>query len=300
MARLAYAGPMLIDSYALRYPVSMRTIVTLLASLALAHAGELHQAARTCDADRMRQLLSLHPPLNETDENGMTALHIAIDARQKACVWLLLEAGANRKASDRQGRTALDAADQIADPRDRSRIAYMLKNFGPEMVRERMEPMPWSLEYSVTHRQTDVTKMLLAMGADPNASGRGGTTPLADAALKGDLEGVRALLAYGARTDAVSQAGTQPIHDAALGDNAEVIRELAMRGADVNARTRVEAQTPLYIAASMGKMKAVEALVALGADLTIKDSKGRTPLDAAERADLADVVALLRRAAAAK
>jgi ankyrin repeat protein len=208
----------------------MRTLVTLLASLALAHAGKLHQAARVCDGDRMRQLLSQHPPLNETDENGMTALHIAIDSRQKACVWLLLEAGADRKKSDRQGRTALDAAYQIVAPQDRSRIVHMLKNFGPEMVRERMGPMPWSLEYSVTHRQIDVTKMLLAMGADPNATGRAGITPLADAALRDDLDGVRALLAYGARTNAMSQLGTQPIHDAALGDNAEVIRELAMRG----------------------------------------------------------------------
>jgi ankyrin repeat protein len=43
-----------------------------------------------------------------------------------------------------------------------------------------------------------------------------------------------------------------------------------------------------------------EALVALGADLTVKDSNGRTPLDAAERAGLPDVVAFLKRAATAK
>ena len=72
----------------LRYPASMRTIITLLASLALTHAGELHQAARVCDADRMRQLLSRHQSLNETDESGMTPLHIAIDSRQpeRMCV----------------------------------------------------------------------------------------------------------------------------------------------------------------------------------------------------------------------
>jgi uncharacterized protein len=278
----------------------MRTIVTMLAWLALAHAGELHQAARVCDADRMRQLLSRHPSLNETDDNGMTPLHIGIDARQKACVWLLLEAGADRKARDRQGRTALDAADKIADQRDRTLILYMLKNFGQEMPRGPMGPKPWSLEYSVMHRQTNVTRMLLELGADPNATGTGGTTPLADAALKGDLDGVRVLLARGARPKVISQAGTQPIHDAALGDNAEVIRELVTQGADVNARTRDEDQTPLHFAAAMGKMKAVEALVALGAELTMKDSRGRTPLDAAERVGLTDVVAFLRRAAGAK
>jgi ankyrin repeat protein len=160
--------------------------------------------------------------------------------------------------------------------------------------------MPWSLEYTAMRGQTNVTKMLLAMRADPNVPGRDGTTPLFDAALKGDLDGVRLLLAHGAHVNAMSNAGTQPIHDAALGDNAEVIRELALHGADINARTRADAQTPLYIAAAMGKMKAVEALVALGADPTAKDSQGRTPLDAADRAGLTDVVAVLRRAAAAK
>jgi uncharacterized protein len=276
----------------------MRTIIALLGSLTLAHAGQLHQAARTCDADRMRQLLSRHPSLDETDENGMTPLHIAIDSRKRACVWLLLEAGADRNIRDQQGRTPFDAAAQSGD---RFAMDYMLRHFGKETSQgSRREPKPWTLEYSALHRQTEVTKMLLKMGADPNATGTTGTTPLADAALKGDLDGVRMLLAHGARPNAVSRAGTQPIHDAALGDNAEVIRELAIQGADLNARTRDEVQTPLHIAAAMGKMKAVEALVALGADVAIKDSQGRTALDAAERAGLTDVVAFLRRSLAAK
>lgn len=279
----------------------MRTVVTLLASLALARGGELHQAARVCDVDRMRQLLSQRPQLNAADENGMTPLHIAVDSRQPVCVGLLLEAGADRRARDRQGRTAVDAARSIADAQDRAAILLVLvQRSGKEMAREVIGPKPWSLEYSVMRGQTEVTKMLLAMGVDPNTVGSGGTTPLADAALKGDLDAVRALLAHGARPNTISQTGTQPIHDAALGDNAEVIRELVRRGADVNARTRYEAQTPIHIAAAMGKMKAVEAFVALGADLTLKDAQGRMPLDAAERARLADMVTFLRSAAAAK
>ena len=114
----------------------MHTIVTLLASLALAHAGELHQAARVCDQERMRQLLSRHPSLNETDENGMTPLHIAIDSRKRACAWLLLDAGADREARDRQGRTPFDVAEKIADPLERSATIYMLRNFGRNVPRE--------------------------------------------------------------------------------------------------------------------------------------------------------------------
>jgi uncharacterized protein len=179
-------------------------------------------------------------------------------------------------------------------------IMVLLWNSRKEKPEGPMGPMPWSLEYTARRGQTNVTKMPVDLGADPNAIGTGGTTPLADAALKGDLDGVRLLLAHGARVNAISKAGTQPIHDAALGDSGEVIRELAMHGADINARTRDDAQTPVHIAAAMGKMKAVEALIALGADPTTKDTQGRTPLDAAEHAGLTDVVAFLRRAVAGK
>lgn len=276
----------------------MYTIITLLTLFALAQAGELHEAARACDADRMRRLLSRRPSLNAIDENGVTPLHIAIDSRQQECVGLLLKAGADGKARDRKGRTASDAAAQIADPQDRSIILDMLWKSGQTARQEPVGSKPWSLEHSVMRRQTSVTKMLLALGADPNATGSGGTTPLADAALKGDLDGTRVLLAHGARPNTVSQLGMQPIHDAALGDNPEVIRELVKSGANVNARTSDEALTPLHIAATMGKMKAVEVLVALGADLTIKNSVGQTPLETAQRAGLHEAVAFLRRAAA--
>jgi uncharacterized protein len=74
-----------------------------------------------------------------------------------------------------------------------------------------------------------------------------------------------------------------------------VIRELTTHGADINARTRDEDQT-LYLASTMGKMKAVEALVALGADQKAKDAQGRTPLDGAERVGLTDVAAFISRA----
>jgi ankyrin repeat protein len=195
----------------------------------------------------------------------------------------------------------VDAAREIADPRERATVLLALsRDAGPRLSGEPMKVAPWTLEYSVARRQTNVTRMLLALGADPNAVGTGGTTPLADAALKGDLDSVRALLEHGAGPNAVSRAGTQPIHDAALGDNPDVIRELVTHGAALSARTRDEGQTPLHLAAAMGKMKAVEALIALGADLAAKDSQGRTPLDAAERAGLPAVAAFLKGAASGR
>lgn len=282
-----------------------RMILLLLSSMALAPAEELHQAARDCDEDRMRQLLSHRPPLEETDENGMTPLHAAIDARRPACVKLLLDAGADRVARDGRGRTAFGAADEIADREVQAAIRrLLLGNFGyvvgQSAALDATGPAPWTLEYAVMRGQTGVTKMLLGMGVDPNARGLRGTTPLADAALKGNAEGVRLLLEAGAHFDAVGPTGALPIHDAALGNSADAVRELVKHGADVNARTPDEARTPLHFAAAMGKKHAAEALVELGADLEARDSSGRTPLEAAERAGLTDVAAFLRRVASAE
>ena len=266
----------------------MSALIALFASLAL---GELHQAARVCDADRMRHLLSKQPKLNEADEKGMTPLLVAIEARQRACVGLLVKAGADLDLRDKQGRSAFDYITNISDAKDRAAMAAFVWRPSPGTP---TGPVPWSLESSAARGQTNLTKMLLEMGSDPNAIGTRGTTPLGEAALKGDVEGVRALIARGAQVSAVDQAGMQAIHDAALGDGGEVIRELMKHGADVNARSRGESQTPLHMAAAMGKVKAVEALLAVGADRGLKDANGRTAVEAAERAGLSDVVALLK------
>ena len=264
----------------------------MLIILLLLQAGELHRAALDCKVDRMKEVLAQKPSLNQLDESGRSALHVAIDSRKLACVSLLLMAGADPKVPDREGRTALVAGEKTGD----QRIQMALKTLTQKAGGTPEGPAPWTLESSVGRKQSDVTKMLLAMGVDPNQAGKNGISPLAEASLKGDIEAVRALIAKGARLDTVSPAGTQPIHEAALGDSGEVIRELVKHGAELNARTRDEGQTPLHFAAAMGKMRAVEALLSLGADLKIRDLKGMTALAVAERAGLDEIAVVLRRA----
>jgi ankyrin repeat protein len=270
----------------------MRIAVVVLIWIGVAQAGELHDAARECQVERMRHLLSQKPAMNAVDAQGMTPLLVAIEAKQRACVALLVAAGADRKARDGKGRDAFALAVESGD----FRIEYAVKNFGRDAKGEAGKVMPWTLESSVMKGQGSLTKMLLEMGADPNSKNAAGISMLAEAALKGDVEAVELLLARGAKVDAVSPSGTQPIHDAALGDSAGVIRALVGKGAEVGARTVGEGQTPLHLAAAMGKVRAAEALVGLGADLGAKDAKGRTALEVAERVGLAEVVAVLTKA----
>jgi ankyrin repeat protein len=79
---------------------------------------------------------------------------------------------------------------------------------------------------------------LMRDGADPNASGPGGTTPLYAASVQGRVGNVRALLAAGADPNAESGTGEEglPLCGAACWGHVEPVRELLAAGADPNLR----------------------------------------------------------------
>src|SRR6185312_10822899 len=151
--------------------------------------------------------------------------------------------------------------------------------------------------------------MLLKAGADPNLQlklfppyrslrdDRGadrllsvGATPLIRAAKAGDVPAMRLLLAHGARPDLPTASGITPLMAAAGNESSnldtrgrykteaqavEAVKVLLAAGVDINTRDEV-GQTALYGAATWGWNDLVKTLAAQKADLTIKDSRGRT------------------------
>jgi ankyrin repeat protein len=69
---------------------------------------------------------------------------------------------------------------------------------------------------------------------------------------------------------------------------------LIERGADVNARDPQTVATPLYHAASWGRLPVVQLLLEKGADVNAKNKAGTTPLKAALDNGFEEIVALLR------
>src|SRR6478736_8578785 len=78
------------------------------------------------------------------------------------------------------------------------------------------------------------------------------TTPVADAAMKGDRDAVRALLKQGADVGAAQGDGMTALHWAAERGDAAMTEMLVYAGANVAAVTRIGQYTPLHLASQAG------------------------------------------------
>ena len=114
---------------------------------------------------------------------------------------------------------------------------------------------------------------LLAKGANPNATGPDGTTPIMWAAANDDVELVRALVKAGANVGARNHFGTSALTEAATTGSASVIDVLLKAGADPNS-ANPEGETPLMAAARSGRLEAAKLLIEAGANVSAKETFG--------------------------
>src|SRR5947207_6057858 len=125
-------------------------------------------------------------------------------------------------------------------------------------------------------------------GAAPSSS------PVADAAMRGDREAVRTLLRQGADVNAAQGDGMTALHHAAERGDAELTAMLLYAGASVAAATRIGQYTPLHVASQGGFAAVAEALLKAGAGAAARTTTtGVTPLHLAAASGSADLVKLL-------
>jgi len=140
----------------------------------------------------------------------------------------------------------------------------------------------------------DAVKALLKQAADVNAAQGDGMTALHWAAMKNDADLAQTLLYAGANVRATTRIGSYtPLLLAAKNGSASAMAPLLKSGADVNAATS-NGTTPLMFAAASGNADAVDALIAGGADVNAKESiRGLTPAMFAAASNRAAVLAIL-------
>ncbi|HUU35333.1 MAG TPA: ankyrin repeat domain-containing protein, partial [Vicinamibacterales bacterium] len=118
--------------------------------------------------------------------------------------------------------------------------------------------------------------------------------PVADAAMKGDHDAVRALLQQGADVNAAQGDGMSGLHWAADRGDAALTEMLVYAGANPGAVTRIGHYTPLHLASRAGSVAAVQALLKAGAEVDAKTStSGVTPLHMAASAGVPAVITAL-------
>jgi ankyrin repeat protein len=124
------------------------------------------------------------------------------------------------------------------------------------------------------------------------------TAPVADAAMQGDRDTVRALLKQGGDVNAAQGDGMTALHWAASSNDVELAGMLVHAGANLRAATRINGYTPLMMAAKGGHADAVKLLVARGADPKHASLTGTTPLMLAAASGSVDAVGTLLDAGA--
>ena len=110
----------------------------------------------------------------------------------------------------------------------------------------------------------------LLWGASPADS------PVADAAMRGDVEQVRVLLSQGADPDAAQGDGMTALHWAGENGDGAMAAVLIQAGANLEALTRIGGYTPLLLASRSGSATVVAALLEAGSDADVRTAMGGT------------------------
>jgi uncharacterized protein len=146
--------------------------------------------------------------LAEAEAFGVTALHWATSRTNLAAIKLLLAAGASPDVQSVHGVTPMRSA--IAHRRED--IVLLFIQAGANLnITNSIVANPLMIAAYCGDRATNVTRVLLSHGANPNAGLHMDVTPLHWAAGAGQLETARLLIEAGANLNATNGWGLTPL-----------------------------------------------------------------------------------------
>jgi ankyrin repeat protein len=123
-------------------------------------------------------------------------------------------------------------------------------------------------------------------------------SPVADAAMRGDLAAVRALIQEKADVNAAEGDGMTALHWAAERGDRDLAALVLNAGADPSAQTRIGHHTPLHVAARSGQADIVRLLVGAKASVNALTTTGAAPLHFAAASGNAAAVTIVLDAGA--
>jgi len=210
-------------------------------------AYNLQNAIRNFDTAEVTKLISGGTDVN-VQYNGRNALHVACESNSKDLALIIIDAGGdvNAKRDEGEGITTLQNA-----------------------VRS----------FTCT---SDVIKILLEKGADPNAVGPNGKLAINLAISKsGDKEESLKILTMLIEFKANVNPDTNddpPVIQSIIHSRPDMLPVLLQHGADPNAAGK-KSKYPLHIAVENRDIESVKTLKSNGAKTDVKNGEGQTPLE---------------------
>ncbi|TKJ47920.1 hypothetical protein CEE34_01020 [Candidatus Aerophobetes bacterium Ae_b3a] len=160
----------------------------------------LMAVCRYSNSEMLKLVLNYNPQINFQDDYGNNALTLAVNNfdNYKGMIPLLLQAGA-------------DPDSKVGSP-GKINFTALGKMTGKALV-------------SKNEKDCQIIEMFLSHGADPNQTPKSGTTPLMQAAYKGNVKFVKLFLKYGADTSLKDKQGKTAL-DMAKNKNQQQVIDL--------------------------------------------------------------------------
>jgi ankyrin repeat protein len=275
----------------------MKLAFAILIPALLLRAGPPEMLARaivTGDVETMERLLSTGVDPNARTATGDTPLSLALTFGQPKALDLLLAAHADPNAPLHDRSRAPFAyppllyALRFDDLRTVSRLIASGANVNARGARGQTP-----LHLAVDAQRYDILHLLLEKSADPNVRDDEGAAPLDDAVWRGSTDAVAMLIAHGARlNDPNTQTGATPINEAAYRGVTPLVRFLLELHPDLRVVDK-RGRGPLTNAILMGKEDCAVLLMQAQPPETMTPRFLQDSMQAAISKDEGDVVGLL-------
>jgi ankyrin repeat protein len=279
---------------------------------------DLFQAIYQGDAAAVRKLLADDPKLaNTPNEHGHLPLQAALRGRNLELAKILLDAGADIHARERDTGTPLHFAAANGPKQAVELLLARGARVDSHTVHDDFTPLHWA----ASHGQREIVALLLAKGADVNGGHTGQNlkppwSPLYAAVKNRHTEVAKLLIAKGARVETADRVrDSSPLTAATEAGDRALVRLLlahtkgvppdgafyqALQSGDrelilLLLDKGVDAARPEFLitAAGHGTKEVAELLLAKGAKANARDRANASAIAAAARTGKADIVALL-------
>ena len=248
--------------------------------------------------------------INQQNNLGRTALHVAAKNNNKVLVHALLNRQADVNLRDIRNNTALMYAAESHEKNDDLCIAlvkagspldtvnkdgnnlllFSVRRNKPKLFNLAIEKIKdydaknneghSALHLAVQENNFDLAKILLDKGANINSQDKAGNSVLHSLAFWGDERGAIFLLSYKPKLDLRNDEKRQPVHEFAFWGKEKILKLFIEAGAKIDTRC-ANGQTPLHLAIRQNKGKVVDLILEQSnakALLALKNERGFTPL----------------------